>query len=191
MMAPTTVLNRQIPPEPPPSNSWPSSKIAAVTVGIILGLTILALSTFLLYKLLQKLVKNWIADALYQDRRLHCDCCRCGRRRAHFGPWLYCSCSTLSEGTPTRPPSPPPLPAPQFPAAPFPREPRYHPRQDVAETVKDFEPRSPREPTSRRQSWEAGNERVDYRAPYVTSVPPSSPVRGRRSREQSRRGAVS
>ena len=51
--------------------------IAAVTLGIVLGLALLVLSAVLSRLLLKRAVTRWIIDEIDHDRCWNCRCCRC------------------------------------------------------------------------------------------------------------------
>ena len=184
-----------MPPATPPTNSWPSSKIVAVTLGIILGLILLAFFAAISSRLFKRLIGRWIFDRIVFFHDRECCCCRfhpidepeahpLNRHPANRHRRPLSMSSTLSSEPPSIPPRPPPpastLLAPQF--LPTQRQldiPRRA-RSGEEARVELVEPRAAREPSPAIFSSEEGNERINYRPPYATSVPASD---GERSHE--------
>lgn len=121
--------SRMAPTQSPPSGSWPPSKKAAVTLGIILGLVLLLLLVVALCKSLKKHVIRWIKDELAFDRYKHCNYCKCEQSHGHRAyPRRRFSSNSIISSLP--PSNPPPVLQARFSPSPLLPEPHYLPRQD-------------------------------------------------------------
>lgn len=208
------------PSQQPTSSSWPSAEIAAVTLGIVLGLIFIGSSAIASYILLKKLVDKRIRHELekYEWHRKRCEFKDLEQRREELMhrrlPSISGASTYLSPSLPrTLPPRFLPPSAPSSPPQPHVSlegcgsEPPYRARRDERKGMDDFEPRAAQHRPARygpdmpydvtrneadrmkalgptppedinpdRFSWEAGDERIDYRPPFVTSAPPTEAV---------------
>lgn len=188
--------------QPPSSGSWPPSKKAAVTLGIILGLVLLVLSIIAFCKLLKLQITRWIKVELMCDRYKHGNHCKCEQPHGHRAyPRRRLSSNSTAPSLSAS--TLPPVLAPSRPL----RDPHYYPRRDAMAPsyypgseradppylagesqidnpyqtrhhgslrAENPEPISPRGGSELGFSWVAGEERMEYKPPHVTSAPAST-----------------
>lgn len=191
------------PTQPRTSGLWSPPTKAAVTLGIIMGLVLLILLNTALCRLLKKYVKRWIKDELVYDRYKYSNHCKCEqpyghgpypRRRLSSNPTIpsFPPSPVVESGSaPSRRLREPHYYPRQNPLAP----PYYHgnERADAPYHAGDTQveilhrtrhhgsPRAEHPKLSTLEqgsemgfSWKAGDDRMECRTPYATSVPASA-----------------